>query len=209
MRLTNGTIPRGLVLALALGLPCWAGCGEARVPAMSSRGGPLPADANPAATDEAPARRGVGSAEEPLAGGNRRRQPVASSTSGAPVTLDITFDSIKFDMEKGEGFERSMLTRQIEALAGQPVRVRGYILPTSVFTQTGISQFVLVRDNLECCFGPGAALFDCIVVELKPEKTTDFTIRPVAVEGTFSIREILDPDGKHLAIYHLDGDAVE
>jgi hypothetical protein len=67
----------------------------------------------------------------------------------------------------------------------------------------------LVRDNLECCFGPGAAIYDCVVVDMRPGKSTSYTVRPVTVSGTFAVRELLDPDGKHLAIYHLDGDAVE
>ena len=49
---------------------------------------------------------------------------------------------------------------------------------------------------------PGAALYDCILVEMQPGKTADFTIRPIAVEGTFDIREFA-VDGKHLAIYHM------
>ncbi|HEX4132774.1 MAG TPA: DUF3299 domain-containing protein [Pirellulales bacterium] len=120
---------------------------------------------------------------------------------------EITFDTIKFPMEKTDEFKRSMLTPEIEKLGGKRVRIRGYILPS--FQQSGITQFVLVRDNMQCCFGPGAALYDCIVVEMKPGKSTNFTVRPVAVEGTFAVHEFLDPDGKPLAIYHLDGDAVE
>jgi hypothetical protein len=66
---------------------------------------------------------------------------------------------------------------------------------------------VLVRDNQECCFGPGAALYDCILVEMKPGSTADFTIRPIAVEGVFNIREF-EVDGKHLAIYQMDGETA-
>ena len=119
---------------------------------------------------------------------------------------EITFDDIKFDMKKGDPFERSMLTKKIEELDGQTVRIRGYMLPS--FQQKGITQFVLVRDNLECCFGPGAALFDCVVVELKGTTAT-FTVKPIAVEGTFKIQEFKDPDGNHLAVYHLDGTKVK
>ncbi|HWA99222.1 MAG TPA: DUF3299 domain-containing protein [Pirellulales bacterium] len=120
---------------------------------------------------------------------------------------EITFDTIKFPMEKGDNFKRSMITDDIEKLGGKRVRIRGYILPS--FQQSGITQFVLVRDNMECCFGPGAALYDCVVVEMVPGASTNFTVRPVAVEGVFEVREFLDPDGKPLAIYHLDGDKVE
>ncbi|MFO0898498.1 MAG: DUF3299 domain-containing protein [Pirellulales bacterium] len=118
-------------------------------------------------------------------------------------TRDITFDDLKFEMEKGGHFKRSMLTPAIEALEGQHVRLRGFILPS--FQQTGIKQFVLVRDNMECCFGPGAALYDCVYVEMAPGKTADYTIYPVAVEGVFHIKEWVGPDGKHLAIYSMEG----
>ena len=68
---------------------------------------------------------------------------------------------------------------------------------------------MLVRDNMECCFGPGAALHDCIVVEMEKGATTDFTVRPVTVEGKFSIKQLDGPDGKTLAIYRLDGKSVK
>lgn len=143
-----------------------------------------------------------------------KRDAVKSSGNGsvkpAPPTAaikDYSFDDLKFEMEKTDPFERSMLTPKIEALAGQPIRIRGYILPS--FQQTGLTQFVLVRDNMECCFGPGAALYDCILVEMDEGKSADFSIRPVAVEGIFSIDEMIGPDGKHLAIYHLQAGKVE
>ena len=71
---------------------------------------------------------------------------------------------------------------------GHEIRIRGYILPS--FQQAGLTQFVLVRDNMECCFGPGAALYDCIVVKMLPGRTANFSIRPVAVTGTFGIKEL-------------------
>ena len=120
---------------------------------------------------------------------------------------NITFDDIKFDMKKGARFKRPMLTKKIETLSGQRIRIRGYILPG--YLEKGIKQFVLVRDNMECCFGPGAALYDCILVEMAPGKSTSFTVRPVSVEGEFQIREFKGPDGKHLAIYRMVGQEVK
>jgi hypothetical protein len=119
---------------------------------------------------------------------------------------DKTFDDIRFELMPGDRFVRSMLTKDIEALSGQKIRIRGYILPTP--QKHGIQQFVLVRDNQECCFGPGAALYDCILVEMKPGRTADFTIKPVAVEGKFEIR-VFELGDKQLAIYHMDGESAQ
>ncbi len=47
-------------------------------------------------------------------------------------------------------------------------------------------------------------LHDCILVEMLGEATTNFTVRPVTVIGKFTIKEVVDAEGKQLAIYRLD-----
>jgi hypothetical protein len=135
--------------------------------------------------------------------------PQALWAAGAKTAAvkEVTFDYVKLDLKKGDVFAPSLLTDKIKELEGRKIRIRGYILPS--FQQSGITQFVLVRDNMQCCFGPGALLHDCILVEMIAPATATFTVRPVSVEGTFTIREVKGPDGKHLAIYHLDGKEVK
>jgi hypothetical protein len=116
---------------------------------------------------------------------------------------DLTFDDLKFDIEKGAPFVRSLLPKSIEDFNKKTIKIRGYILPNSVFKQKGIDEFVLVRDNQECCFGPGAAIYDCIMIKMEKGVTTDFTTRPIAVKGKFEIEEFKFPDGTHYAIYKM------
>jgi hypothetical protein len=120
---------------------------------------------------------------------------------------ELTFDDIKFEIEVGEPFERGMLTRNIELLDQLKIRIRGFIRPS--FKQSGLDKFVFVRDNQECCFGPGAALYDCILVELVKGTTTDFSVRPVTISGTFYVREYLGPDGETWAIFRMKDARVE
>lgn len=132
------------------------------------------------------------------------RQNAAAARGGSGAVRDLTFDALKFAMDKGDPFQRSLLGSEIERLEGSSIRIRGYMLPT--YQTSGITRFVLVRDNLECCFGPGAALYDCIVVNMEAGKSAKFTTKPILVEGTFSIKEWLGPEGdvqKPLAIYAL------
>jgi hypothetical protein len=163
--------------------------------AAAGCGGP-PAAAPVAAPSTAPSPAATPPAVFP---GDAPRRPIGPR--------EITFDDIKLEMEKGAPFTRDLLPTRVTSLAGTAIRIRGYILPS--FQQTGLTQFVLVRDNQECCFGPGAALHDCVVVRMRPGRTADFSIRPVAVAGTFKIDELRAPDGSHLAIYALDGDEVK
>lgn len=120
---------------------------------------------------------------------------------------DVTFDRVKLELKKGDTYDSSLLTDEVKKLDGKQIRIRGYILPS--FQQKGIKQFILVRDNMECCFGPGALLHDCILVEMIAPATAEFTVRPVSVVGKFSVREVKGPDGNYLAIYHLDGKEVK
>ena len=141
------------------------------------------------------------------------KQPGVASPADQSVDQSVdknrivskTFDDIKFDIEPDAPFERSMLTDPIEQLVGQRIRIRGWILPT--FRTKGLKEFVLVRDNQECCFGPGAALFDCILVTMQPGRTAEFSTKSVAVEGEFNVEEFR-AGRQLLAIYRLDGEQV-
>lgn len=142
--------------------------------------------------------------------GTTTAAPAAPTAPAAEVQVgakDVTFDDIKLELKKGEPYDPSYLTPKVKELDGRAIRIRGFILPS--FQQSGIRQFVLVRDNQECCFGPGALLHDCVLVEMIAPATTEYSTRAVSVEGKFSVRELKGPDGKHLAIYHLDGNAVK
>lgn len=121
---------------------------------------------------------------------------------------ELTFDDIKFEMERNADFDPKLLTEEIEKLDGKRIKIRGYMLPS--FQQDGITQFVLVRDNMECCFGPGAMLYDCLIVDMNEGKTASYSIRPVTVEGVFTIEELKDEETDTvLAIYHLQAVVVK
>lgn len=123
---------------------------------------------------------------------------------------EISFDDLKFDILPDAPYDPSMLTDEIRGLDGKVVKLRGYILPSTLFRETNIAEFVLVRDNQECCFGPGAALFDCVVVNLVGNTRTNFTTIPVTVTGTFKLKEYKYPDDSgHFAIFNLQGTAVK
>ena len=119
----------------------------------------------------------------------------------AELPENVTFAAVKFEIEKNEDFSREILTDKINNFEGKRIKIRGYIRPS--FKQTGIDKFILVRDNQECCFGPGAMIYDCMIVGMKKGTATEFTTRPITVEGDFYLKEFEGPDGKLWAIYRL------
>lgn len=164
---------------------------------------PANASDQKAKADETQAVKGV----------QERKSSDASRAKG-----EINFDDLKFDIEKDARFRDEMLAdADAKELDGKRVKLRGYILPATLFKETDIDQFVLVRDNQECCFGPGAALYDCVIIEMVPGKTTDFVTRPVTVEGKFAIdtKKYMYPGGvgpkgtSHFAIFKIAGESVK
>ncbi|MEM0926687.1 MAG: DUF3299 domain-containing protein, partial [Planctomycetota bacterium] len=129
---------------------------------------------------------------------------------------EINFDDLAFDLEKDTAFDSSLWTDRLKRIHEKKVRLRGWILPASVFQMDGIKQFVLVRDNQECCFGPGAALYDCVMVEMQGSSTAKFTTRPVTVEGKFFLDDerYRYPPGTapgtatHMAVFRMEGTSV-
>ena len=148
-------------------------------------------EAAPADTAEQP--------EKPKAAPVQTTEPVAANTP--PGRFALTFDDLKFDMEKTEAFDRKMLSSKINGYHGGKVKIRGYIRPN--FKQSGITKFIFVRDNKECCFGPQAAIFDNILVRLERGSSTNYTVRPVTIEGDFVLKEYHGDDGNVWSLYRM------
>ncbi|XZE18435.1 DUF3299 domain-containing protein [Pirellulaceae bacterium SH449] len=154
-------------------------------------------------TDDAKA----GQTADPLEAAKERKAREAAKKRG-----EITFDDLKFDIEKGAPFEPEMLTDDNKDLHKKTWKIRGFILPTTLFSKSNIREFVLVRDNQECCFGPGAALYDCIMVTMAPGKSINFSTRIVTVKGVLEIdtESFLYPDSEeHYAIYKMVAEEVK
>ena len=64
------------------------------------------------------------------------------------------------------------------AMNGRQVLLKGYIYPGS--KQHGISQFLLVRDQGDCCFGGNPKITDRVLVQLRDTKGISFTPRCTA-----------------------------
>lgn len=139
--------------------------------------------------------------------GRERIVPTGPPPTDRDGRLELTFDDLSFEMEKGDQFKRSMLTDRINTFHEADVRLRGFIRPS--FRQSKIEKFVFVRDDKECCFGPGAAIYDNALVSLKKGTQTDYTVRPVVVTGQLHLKEYQTPDGMILSIYRIKNGNIE
>lgn len=136
------------------------------------------------------------------------RTRVLAAPDAANGVLGITFDSLMFDMKPSDPFSPKLLTDSVRALFDKKVKIRGYMWPGTPVDK-GVTKFIFVRDDQGCCFGPGALIYDNIIVSMVPGKSTDFTVRPITVEGVLKYRENRDLGDQPTSIFHIDADSAE
>jgi hypothetical protein len=131
------------------------------------------------------------------------------TTEGPEGALRVSFDDLDLlkvlNMEPVPEDAVRHFPGWLKGLDGQRIRLRGFMYPT--FESTGITQFVLARDNQICCFGRNPKVYDLVSIDMRPGKTTDYIQnRPFDVVGTFRI-DLLAEGGKPLGLYWIE-DAV-
>jgi len=97
----------------------------------------------------------------------------------------ISFTGMKPDEIEERGGD--VVSKDILALDGQKVFIKGYIRPDSITVPNGIDRFLLVRDNNQCCFGDLSKIkyYDQIDVKLTGSERVDYN------QGVFRIGGIL------------------
>jgi hypothetical protein len=91
------------------------------------------------------------------------------------------------------------------SLDGRNVLLKGYMYPGK--QQRGITQFLLVRDQGDCCFGGNPKITDRVLVQLKdPNHPSgiDFSPRLAKIAGRFAIRPMGAPGLDGGVLYHLE-----
>jgi hypothetical protein len=88
-------------------------------------------------------------------------------------------------------------------MSGRDVLLKGYMYPGK--QQQGITQFLLVRDQGDCCFGGNPKITDRVLVTLKEPEGISFSARQRKIAGRFVVR----PTGTAVldggVLYHLEG----
>jgi hypothetical protein len=91
-------------------------------------------------------------------------------------------------------------------LNDQRVFIKGYIYPGQ--QQHGITQFVLCRDQGDCCFGGNPKVTDRIEVILPPGTEVSYSQRQFKVAGKFRVEPTQTAEGLGAVFYHLDADYI-
>jgi hypothetical protein len=95
---------------------------------------------------------------------------------------------------------RPRMHPDVQALDGQKLFVKGYMYP--IGEEQGLTDFILCRDNGQCCFGGQPKLTDMIKVKME-KGTATYSAGMVSVAGVFRLRD-LSRAGNLEPAYELD-----
>jgi hypothetical protein len=101
---------------------------------------------------------------------------------------------------------RHVVPPDIAALDGQKVFIKGYFRPDSSEFSTHVKEFLLVRDNNQCCFGDMSTVqfFDQVQVAMVEGKTVDYSGGLFRLGGRLRIRP--ENAGAGMPVYFLEAD---
>jgi hypothetical protein len=103
----------------------------------------------------------------------------------------------------------NQVPKSAKALVGEKVFIKGFIMPS--FKKSGISIFLLCRDDDTCCFGGDPKIHDRILVKLEDDKTIEYTKQQIKIIGEFRVlpnaTEALDAPG--VVLYEIEGMHLE
>lgn len=123
----------------------------------------------------------------------------------------VSFQGLKPSAEDEEALRP--IPEHIQQLMGDGERVfiKGYIRPDSVQYKTGNKEFLLVRDNNQCCFGDvnKVAYFDQMMVYLGDGLSADLETRLFRLGGTLTCRAGNTAQGEPVLVYSLQADYIK
>ena len=112
-------------------------------------------------------------------------------------------DMVELDSEESP----PELPEDILELDGQLIAIEGFMNPLA-FDRDGVSQFALVNDPLNCCFGATPEPNHWIDVTLKEgDRTAFYSLDPVAVYGYLEVGELFE-DGFLVSLFRMRADYV-
>ncbi|MFM7206080.1 MAG: hypothetical protein ACKO4T_05335 [Planctomycetaceae bacterium] len=128
---------------------------------------------------------------------------VASHAYEYATELPAGFARLSYaDLQPAEGESPTSVPTSAQVVDGREVLLKGYIYPGK--QQHGLVQFLLVRDQGDCCFGGNPKITDRVLVHLADPAGTDFTPNLTKVAGRFRVQPAGTSDVQGGVFYHLD-----
>ncbi|HMO85961.1 MAG TPA: DUF4190 domain-containing protein [Lacipirellulaceae bacterium] len=131
------------------------------------------------------------------------------ATETPPGYARISFAEMKpseVDLRSGR-----LIPSKIAELDGQKVFIKGYFRPDSSPYTRNVREFLLVRDNNQCCFGDlnSVQFYDQIAVQLEGDLTVNYSPRLFRIGGTLRIDPRWAEPGSGGSVFSLQADHAQ
>lgn len=140
----------------------------------------------------------------------------AAAVCGCMLCGGLAYQWTVYVQELPEGYERigyamlqplegdppTAIPPSAVAVDGRDVLLKGYMYPGK--QQRGIRQFLLVRDQGDCCFGGNPKITDRVLVSMRDGELIDFSPRMVKIAGRFAVRPAGTGAVAGGVFYHLE-----
>jgi hypothetical protein len=118
----------------------------------------------------------------------------------------ISFGALKPDDLQERG--GVIVPPEVAALDGKQVFIKGYIRQDSIKNPIGIDEFLLVRDNQQCCFGDLSTVkyYDRILVNMTGDQRLEFSRGVFGIGGVLHIEPQYAMPGSPKTVFTLTAD---
>jgi len=125
--------------------------------------------------------------------------------------VDLGFDKLTsyvYELpEPGTEQKRDQIPASVKKLDGTKVSLKGFMIPLKTEGEDVI-EFVLVRNQMACCFGMVPRINEWIHVRMAPGKAAPYALDiPITVFGKLEVGEVYE-NGYVMSVYRLECDRV-
>lgn len=118
------------------------------------------------------------------------------------VDSEALLDALVYP-EEYEG-EELVFPDRIRALDGEKVALTGYMIAMR-WTKDRVSNFMLVRDLLACCYGGSPEPDEWVDVHMEGRGSHSYQYVPVVTRGVFRLQGVADDAGYATGAFRIDG----
>lgn len=126
----------------------------------------------------------------------------------APAATGSAYEKVGFQALGGFKYEpkKSQLPESVTRYHGKKVSIDGFMVPVDM-DKDGVSSFVLVKDQMMCCYGATPALNEWVFVSLAKRAPVAMD-QPITVYGDLQVGEDVQ-DGEVISLYRMSGERIE
>jgi len=151
-----------------------------------------------------------------LAGAARAARAADAASDYAPLDFHVLGDYAielpdsafveKLNIHLLRPIIKAKIPQAVKELDGHKVAISGFMLPLDD-ENGGTRKFILMRNQITCCFGGANRLNEYVVVTMNGPKPVPYDASPVTVRGTLTVGPEFE-DGALNGIYQMAGDEV-